>query len=343
MKFVHIADLHLDRPFVSLKSNKDLAKKRRLEQKFAFKKVIDYIKQNKIDILFASGDLFEQKYVTEDTILYLISSFKEIKDTKVYITPGNHDPLVKTSPYNIYEWPKNVFIFGGEVGKDTINNIDIYGLGFDDFIFESKAIKDIVLDENKTNILITHGTLNGASKTYHDIKEEWLKKFNYVALGHIHMPKVDNSKIIYPGSLTSCGFDEPGDHGMVVGEILPNGEVDYEFIKVDDTKFEKKTVDISKLTSSQEVIDKLDLQNDTIYKIELNGTKSFDTKDIEEQLKIINKNVCEVEDNSNFDYNLEEISKEESLRGIFTRNVLEEINKNPTEKEKYLRSVRIRV
>ncbi len=182
MKFVHIADLHLDRPFVSFKGNKDLSKKRRIEQKFAFKKVIDYIKKEKVELLFVSGDLFEQKYVTEDTILYLISCFEEIKDTKVYMVAGNHDPLIKTSPYNIYNWPDNVFIFGNEVGKDTINNIDIYGLGFNDYYMDSNEIKDIKIDENKISILITHGTLNGASKMYHDIKEEWLKKFNYVAL-----------------------------------------------------------------------------------------------------------------------------------------------------------------
>ena len=33
--------------------------------------------------------------------------------------------------------------------------------------------------------------------------------------GHIHLPKVDDTGIIYPGSLTSCGFDELGEHGMV--------------------------------------------------------------------------------------------------------------------------------
>ena len=64
MKFVHIADLHLDMPFVSLKGNKELIKKKKLEQRFAFKKVIDYIKENNVDVLFLSGDLFEQKYVT---------------------------------------------------------------------------------------------------------------------------------------------------------------------------------------------------------------------------------------------------------------------------------------
>ena len=157
--------------------------------------------------------------------------------------------------------------------------------------------------------------------------------------GHIHMPKIDNSKIIYPGSLVSCGFDEPGEHGMVAGDILPNGEVEYKFIKIDDTKFEKKELDVTGIDSVSEMIDKLKLQENTFYKIELIGKKNFDTSKVEEQLKIINKNICEFEDNSHYEYNLDEISKEDTLKGIFTKKILEEIDKNPEEKEKFLRSI----
>ena len=61
MKFVHIADMHFDTAFESLKD--DLGEKRRLEQREAFSKMIEYIKINKIPYLFISGDLYEQKYV----------------------------------------------------------------------------------------------------------------------------------------------------------------------------------------------------------------------------------------------------------------------------------------
>lgn len=42
-------------------------------------------------------------------------------------------------------------------------------------------------------------------------------KFDFVAMGHIHKNNIkENSNIIYPGSTISFGFDEPGEHGMVV-------------------------------------------------------------------------------------------------------------------------------
>ena len=42
MKFVHIADMHFDKPFTVLES-KGLTEQRRLEQRNAFNKMIDYI------------------------------------------------------------------------------------------------------------------------------------------------------------------------------------------------------------------------------------------------------------------------------------------------------------
>ena len=182
MKFVHIADLHIDMPQIRLMGNKELSKRRKMEQKMAFKKVIEYIKENDVKLLLISGDLFEQKYVEDDTIKFIIKSFEEIKDTYVFITPGNHDPLIKNSAYNLYEFPENVSIFGKDLGKYTIGNICIYGNGFDNYEIGSYNYKDIVLDNNTINILITHGTLNGNSKKYNDIKENDIKKFDYVAL-----------------------------------------------------------------------------------------------------------------------------------------------------------------
>lgn len=46
MKFIHIADLHFDSPFVNLSDRETFGDLKRLEQRKVFKKVIDYIKEN---------------------------------------------------------------------------------------------------------------------------------------------------------------------------------------------------------------------------------------------------------------------------------------------------------
>lgn len=217
MKFIHIADLHLDTPLVSLRNNRDLIKKRRTEQRQVFSDIINKIKAENIEYLFISGDLFEQKFVEKNTIDFLISNFELIPNTKIFISPGNHDPYIKSSPYQTFEWPENVTIFTGEVGMFSFENINVYGIGFTDYEFSSDEISKIQIeDEDKINVLVVHGTLDGASKKYLDIKSKDLEKFDYVALGHIHERKIDGSNIVYPGSLLSIGFDELGEHGIVI-------------------------------------------------------------------------------------------------------------------------------
>ena len=119
---------------------------------------------------------------------------------------------------------------------------------------------------------------------------------------------------------------------MVVGEIntikeengITKHSIDYEFVKLDETEFKKIKIDISKIDSLTKLIEQLELGKD-IYKIELFGVRNFDTSNVYEELKVINSNVCEVEDFSHFEYDLDNISKEDTLKWLFTKKILENI------------------
>ena len=133
MNFVHIADMHFDSPFVNLADKEGFGDIRRMDQRNAFKKLITYIKENKIPYLFISGDMYEHKYVKKSTIQYINNLFQEIPETKIFISPGNHDPYVKNSFYNQFEWSKNVKIFNSKIEKVSYDDVDIYGYGFNNF------------------------------------------------------------------------------------------------------------------------------------------------------------------------------------------------------------------
>ena len=230
MRFIHMADIHFDSPFTVLASRNNLANIRRLEQREAFKKAIEYIKVEKIPFLFIAGDLYEQEYIRESTIEYINNLFKTIPETRIFISPGNHDPFLSNSFYNTFNWNKNVTIFNSEIKIIETEEADIYGFGFTDFYCENSRIEEIKLkNKNKINILITHGALD-ASKTldmqYNPLNSNKLKKigFDYIALGHIHKANYENNKnnFIYPGSLISFGFDELGEHGFLDIKINKN-------------------------------------------------------------------------------------------------------------------------
>ena len=96
MIFVHIADMHFDTPFRILSDRANLGEIRRLDQRKAFKKIIEYIKQNEISYLFIAGDLYDHKYIRESTIKYINELFKEIPNTKIYISPLSYSTCLAT-------------------------------------------------------------------------------------------------------------------------------------------------------------------------------------------------------------------------------------------------------
>ena len=334
MKFVHLADLHLDAKFDSLSSIDGLPQKRRLEQRKALKDVVEYIKENDIKLFLISGDLYEQNYIRKSSIEYVNKLFEEIPDTQIFIAPGNHDPYIKNSFYSTYTWSKNVHIFNENIEKIDFEDAHIYGFGFTDFYCKQSEIEEIQVEEpDDINILITHGSLDGGSddlREYNPLRQSKLKQldFDYIALGHIHKPYYNeekNQKIFYPGSTISLGFDELGEHGVLVGDIEKD-ELKVKFMTIDPRQYEEKEIDITEMTSNEEVLEKLQnlvLNNENLYKIILVGKRYF-TLNIDEIKKLNSReNIVKIKDKTKVGIDIERIAEENNVRGIFVRNILE--------------------
>ena len=345
MKFVHIADIHFDSPFVNLSDREYLGDLRRLDQRKVFKKVIEYIKENNIEFLFISGDLYENNYIKKTTIEYINNLFKEIPETKIFISPGNHDPYIKNSYYNKFSWNENVKIFNSKIEKVETENVDFYGFGFNDFYCTECDLENLEIEnKNKLNVLIMHGTLNGASleeKQYNSIKSKTLeeKGFDYVALGHIHKldyNSYDNQRIVYPGSLISLGFDELGEHGMIVGNLDKNN-INLEFIPLDEKEFKVKEIDVSLIYSKEELIENLNELNfdeNNLIEIYLTGKRNFEINTYEIYKLLINDKIIKIKDKTRINYNLEKISEENTLKGIFAKKMLDKLNNTDNLEEK---------
>ena len=350
MKFVHIADMHFDMPFTLLSNRSDMGEERRINQRRAFKKMIEYIKENNIPYLFIAGDLYEHEYIRQSTIEYINKLFEEIPNTKIYIAPGNHDPYLKNSYYNKYNWAKNVKIFGSQIERIETEEANIYGFGFDDFYCYNTGIKELELkNKEKLNILIIHASLAGTredEKNYNVISENEFKEkgFDYIALGHIHKRNMENSKnIIYPGSTISLGFDELGEHGMIVGEI-DKEKLNLEFIKLDEKEFVEEELDITEINTIEELVEKineLETSDNKLYKIIVTGKRNFEI-DIYKLLKLINKrNIIKIKNETKIKIELNEIANNYTLKGLFAKEMINKLKDENIDKEVVEKAIEI--
>ncbi len=347
MKFVHIADIHFDKPFTILEKN-GLTENRRLEQRNTFHKMIEYVKENNIDYLLIAGDLYEHEYIRKSTIDYINGCFKEIENTKIFIAPGNHDPYLANSYYHHYEWNTNVKIFT-DLEKIELGKIHLYGYGFKNFY--SKAIElPQNIDKSKINMMLMHADLNGSTREigeHNPILETALKnsEFDYIALGHIHKRNDENKKIMYPGSMFAGGFDELGKHGMIEGEInLETKEIKTKFIPLDEKEFVKEEIDISNIASEEELIEKLNQlpkDENSYYEYVLVGDKKIEINTNEILKYIEDKKVIKIKDISRLQYDLEKIAKEGNLKGIFVKELLNQIEEDGSNKEEILNIIEI--
>ena len=345
MKFVHIADMHFDSPFVNLSEKDIMGDLRRLEQRKAFKKIIEYIEENNIKYFFISGDLYEHKYIKQSTIDYINKLFEEIPETNIYIAPGNHDPYTKNSYYNKYNWSKNVKIFGPKVEKIETQDANIYGYGFDDFYCSDSGVENIEIEQTeKPNILIIHGNIDGSTiedMQYNSMSKKMLqeKGFDYVALGHIHKKDYnteENQKIVYPGSTISLGFDELGEHGMIVGDVEKD-KLETQFIKLDDKQFTKRELNVDNIYSKEELIEKineLEIEENNYVEIILIGNRNFEINKYDLIKYILNNNIIKIKDNTKIAYNLEKLENENTLKGLFIKEMNKKLKNAETEEEK---------
>ena len=155
------------------------------------------------------------------------------------------------------------------------------------------------------------------------------KGFDYVATGHIH--KLDyntyeDQRIVYPGSLISLGFDELGEHGMIVGEYT-NKKLNLEFVPLSENNFKEIELDVTDTISKDELVEKinyLQIPSNELIKIILIGKRKFEIDKYEIYKLLTNENIIKIKDHTKIEYDLEKIANDYTLKGLFAKEVLKE-------------------
>jgi len=333
VRFLQFGDLHMDAPFTSLSDMEGKPSQRRLDLKKALERLVDLAIGENVDLVLVCGDLYEHGYTGKSTIHYICGQFARLGDTPVLIIPGNHDPKLPGSYYSEHLWPPNVRILGSsDVFEHDRTGTRVCG-----------GPDGGVADPSRINILMHHGTpdMPFDPNAFQPISGSDVAKkgFDYCALGHFHSRiTAGGAKGIFynAGSPEPLGFDEPGDHGAFITEIVKEpggkGSVRAEFISVCARRYAELSVDVSGCLNSGQAADIVAAEicrtgsTSDLFRVTLTGYLppgvQIDAEEMADRLKDL-AFYLKITDMTHPDYDLDAISREKGLRGLFTRKMLE--------------------
>ena len=278
IKFLHAADLHLDSPFTALDPRQ--AAHRRQEQRQLVAELCRLCRENECDLMLLSGDLFDGQRVYLDTLDTLRDELSEC-GAQVFITPGNHDPIVPSSPYLTQAWPENVHIFtNARIEAIALREPEcvVYGAAF-----TANSMPPLMRGfrvpedkQNYVNLMVLHGDAIQTDSPYNPITKEEISGsgLSYLALGHTHLrggpEKAGGTVYAWPGCPMGRGFDETGEKGVLLGTI-ESGDVSVHFLPLPGRRYEILSVEAGDDPYTN-ILDVLPPDtSDDIYRIVLTG------------------------------------------------------------------------
>lgn len=235
MRFLHLADLHIGKRLNEFSLIED--------QKFIFDKILNIIDEKKIEAVLIAGDVYDKPVPSAEAVTVLNSFLNSLakRNLKVFVISGNHDSQERIGFGAELISRSGVYMskpFSGNVEthkiKDEYGEINIYMLPFIKpamvkHVYEEADIdsydsamayvmEQTKVDESERNLLIAHQFVRGADRCdseevsvggIDEVSVENFKRFDYVALGHLHSPQHIKSEFVrYSGTPLKYSFSE---------------------------------------------------------------------------------------------------------------------------------------
>lgn len=256
VKFIHAADLHLDSPFIGLKSLPEFIWNAIYLSTFsALTKIVDSAITNQVDFICLVGDIYDTDERSVKAQAYLRNEMERLNSMNipVYLLHGNHDYIENTGLH--LDMPQNVFLFNETVETKWLTikegeQIAITGFSYDKrWVLERKIVDYPEKNPRATYQLgLLHGFSEGIDSEHgkyapFSLVELKSKKYDYWALGHIHKRQqlATNPPIVYPGNTQGRSSKESGEKGFelvkmsesgIVSEFCPSATIQWKTIEL---------------------------------------------------------------------------------------------------------------
>ena len=227
IKFIHMADIHLDSPLKGLEAHEDApVKEIRGATRRAFDHVIDLAIDTAVDFILIAGDLYDGDWKDYNTGLFFAAQMGRLSRAgiNVFIVSGNHDAASQIT--RAMPLPDNVTLFSHR--KPESIKLDDLAVIIHGQSYSSRAVTDNLAaqypqrEANYFNIGLLHTSLTGreghedyAPCTLDDLKS---KGYDYWALGHVHKREIlsEDPWIVFPGNIQGRHIKETGPKGATM-------------------------------------------------------------------------------------------------------------------------------
>jgi len=265
VRLLHVADLHLERPFGWLGHVRGQA--RRQELRDALGRVILLARERQVDALCIAGDLFERENTPAAIGDFLRDEFAKLDPTPVLIAPGNHDYFSPGCLYDRVSWPSNVQIFREPTMQPfELSGGTVWGAAFTGPERHDSPLRDFSAPVGGVQVGLFHADVvgAGASSIYGPLDPSEIRRagLQFAMLGHIHAGRLDPSLgFAYPGSLEPLDTSEVGPRWALLLDVA-EGSCDVEQIPIARRRVLADEIDVSSITTRQQFVDLIEGRRD---------------------------------------------------------------------------------
>ena len=344
IRLIHTADWHLDSAFGALPARQ--AAQRRRECREMPMRLAEYVRSHGVDLVLLAGDLFDTAHAYRDTTETLAAAFARMA-VPVLIAPGNHDCFGPGSAWDSVVWPDNVHIFRESrvTAMDFPKwNLTVHGAAFTAPDCPESLLAGFAAPQNgRVHIGLLHGEVEAAEARYNPVRRQDIAASGlaYLALGHIHkrmgLQVSGNTLWAWPGCMEGRGFDELGEKGFYEGTISDDGVVKLTFVPFARRRYEVLTVDVTGKTPRDAVEAALPPDTaDHLYRILLTGETAAAGVNIAALRETFAERfyALELRDQTRMAEDVWARAEEDSLRGLFLRELRAKLSAAQTEEER---------
>ncbi len=123
LRILQVGNVFLDRPIARLREG--VPEHRREDLRDAFSRVLTAADEAEVSLVLFTGELFDDAYLTNDTVEFLTREFALRKHMQFVIAPGPADAFTDASIYRSGRFPQNVHI----ISEEVLSEIDFPALG----------------------------------------------------------------------------------------------------------------------------------------------------------------------------------------------------------------------